>query len=208
MPPCRHTSVAPRCPGLGRAAGDLVQVEVVGLVAVAEIVPALGEGAELAAVGADVGVVDVAVDDVGDGVADALRAQPVGRPADGREIRARARRTAPRCRLRPAPRPPRPDRGCAAIAADGRAIARPLNAGDLQLAGSGSSPPGAHPSSRASPAASICRSSGVRSAGSIQLAPLPPGRGREAMTYGRVRLARHARACRRGCKSSGRTGEG
>ena len=53
----------------------------------AEIVPALGEGAELAAVGADVGVVDVAVDDVGDRVADAPGAQLIGCPADGREVR-------------------------------------------------------------------------------------------------------------------------
>jgi hypothetical protein len=56
----------------------------------AEIVPALGEGAELAAVGADVGVVDVAVDDVADRVADALGAQLIGGPADGREVRPRA----------------------------------------------------------------------------------------------------------------------
>ena len=53
----------------------------------AEIVPALGEGAELASVGADVGVVDVAVDDVGDRVADAPGAQLVRRPADSREVR-------------------------------------------------------------------------------------------------------------------------
>ncbi len=39
---------------------------------------ALGEGAELAAVGADVGVVDVAVDDEGHHVADARGPQPVG----------------------------------------------------------------------------------------------------------------------------------
>ena len=74
-------------PGFRRARRDLGHVQIVGLVAMAEIVPALGEGAELAAVGADVGVVDVAVDDVGDGVADALGAQLVGRPADGREVR-------------------------------------------------------------------------------------------------------------------------
>ena len=47
----------------------------------------LGEGAELAAVGADVGVIDVAVDDVGDGIAAARPAQRVGRAAHGREVR-------------------------------------------------------------------------------------------------------------------------
>ena len=75
-------------PGFRRARRDLGHVEIVGLVAMAEVVPALGEGAELAAVGADVGVVDVAIDDVGHGVADALGAQCVGRPADGGEVRA------------------------------------------------------------------------------------------------------------------------
>ena len=79
-------------PGLARARRDLVEVEIVGLVAVAEAVPALGEGAELAAVGADVGVVDVAVDDVGDGVADA-RARAARRP---RGTRRRSPRRAPR----------------------------------------------------------------------------------------------------------------
>ena len=65
-------------PGLARAPRDLLEREVVGLLAMAETVPALGEGAEGAAVGADVRVVDVAVDDVGHGVA-AARARAARR---------------------------------------------------------------------------------------------------------------------------------
>jgi hypothetical protein len=43
---------------------------------------ALGEGAEPAAIGADVGVVDVTVDDVADGVAADVAAERVGGTGD------------------------------------------------------------------------------------------------------------------------------
>ena len=56
-------------PGLGRAAHDFVEREVVRRAPQRLMRLALGEGAERAAVGADVGVVDVAVDDVADDVA-------------------------------------------------------------------------------------------------------------------------------------------
>src|SRR6185295_2864267 len=70
-------------PGLAGAPADLGGVEVVGGVAMAEVVSPLRKGAELAAIGADVGVVDVAVDDVGDGGANGARAQRVGGGNDG-----------------------------------------------------------------------------------------------------------------------------
>ena len=64
------------------APDDLVHVEVVGPAAQILAELALREGAELAAEIADVGVVDVAGDDIGDRVAIDLAAQPVGRGAD------------------------------------------------------------------------------------------------------------------------------
>ena len=65
-------------PGLDHAALHLVEPEVVGLAAQVLGQLALGEGAELALEVADVGVVDVAVDDVGDDVAARLAPQRVG----------------------------------------------------------------------------------------------------------------------------------
>ncbi len=65
-------------PGLLDAPGDLGQRQVVGPVARAGLGGGLGEGAEAAAVGADVGVVDVAVDHVGHGLAASAPAQLVG----------------------------------------------------------------------------------------------------------------------------------
>ena len=64
--------------GLGHAARDLVELEQVGRAAQVQRERALGEGAEAALEGADVGVVDVAVAHVGDGVADRRPAQVVG----------------------------------------------------------------------------------------------------------------------------------
>ena len=63
-------------PGLLGAVGDLVVGQRVGV----GVGLALGEGAEPAADVADVGEVDVAVDDVGHLVADGLAAQVVGQP--------------------------------------------------------------------------------------------------------------------------------
>ena len=108
-------------PGLLGAVGDLVEGERVGV----GVGAPLGERAEPAADVADVGEVDVPVDDVGDVVADGVAAQVVGEPADlaraGRPRRssgsARARRTGcpgrprrPAARRRPrrCERPPRP----------------------------------------------------------------------------------------------------
>src|SRR5262249_23037823 len=68
------------------APDDFVHVEVVGAAAQILSELALGEGAELAAEIADVGVVDVAGDDVGHGVAIDLTAQPVGGGADHVEL--------------------------------------------------------------------------------------------------------------------------
>ena len=64
-------------PGLLGPVGDLVEGERVGV----GVGAPLGERAEPAADVADVGEVDVAVDDVGDVVADRLAAQVVGEPA-------------------------------------------------------------------------------------------------------------------------------
>ena len=77
IPPCMQTSVAPRRPRLLGPVGDLVERERVGV----GVGAPLGEGAEPAADVADVGEVDVAVDDVGDLVADGVAAQVVGQPA-------------------------------------------------------------------------------------------------------------------------------
>ena len=93
MPPCMQTSVAPRSQASQRAPRDLVEVEVVGLAAQVLAQLALGEGAELAAEVADVGVVDVAVDDVGDRIA--ARA-PVRSASAARVTLRRSRRRAPR----------------------------------------------------------------------------------------------------------------
>ncbi len=77
-------------PGFHRAAGDLVEIELIGPAAQMLIGPPLGEGAEAAAIGADIGVVDVAGDDIGDIVPRHLAAQLVRRLAD--ELRLRAPR--------------------------------------------------------------------------------------------------------------------
>ncbi len=65
-------------PGLGAAPHDLVDAQQVGRAAQVGRQPALRERAEAAAEVADVGVVDVPADDVGDRVARALRAPRVG----------------------------------------------------------------------------------------------------------------------------------
>ncbi len=66
MPPCRHTSVAPSSQRLAAALGDVVERQQVRRAAQVERQRALGEPAEPALERADVGVVDVAVADVGD----------------------------------------------------------------------------------------------------------------------------------------------
>ena len=75
-------------PGFLRAALDLLVGKVVGPPAQVLRQLALGEGAELALEIADVGVVDVAVDDEADQIAVDLRPQPVGGPHHGGEVPA------------------------------------------------------------------------------------------------------------------------
>ncbi len=74
----------PDVPGLARPVGDLVEGERVGV----GVGAALGEGAEPAAGVADVGEVDVPVDDVGDVVPDGVAADVVGQRADRVELGA------------------------------------------------------------------------------------------------------------------------
>ena len=78
-------------PGLLGPVGDLVQREPVRV----GVALALGERAEPAADVADVGEVDVAVDHVGDVVADRVAAQVVGEPHQRRPAPGRPPRTAP-----------------------------------------------------------------------------------------------------------------
>ena len=65
-------------PRLGDAPAHLVEREIIGAPAQVRRQLALGEGAELAAVGAHVGIVDVAVDDIAHERSDALGAHAVG----------------------------------------------------------------------------------------------------------------------------------
>src|SRR5580704_17958432 len=65
-------------PRFGRAADNLFEREVIGRATQRLMRLALGEGAERAAIGAYVGVVDVAVDDVADGVAADSSAKLIG----------------------------------------------------------------------------------------------------------------------------------
>ena len=73
-------------PGFAHAALDFLRAQVVGAAAQVFRQLALGEGAELALEVADVGVVDVAVDDVGDAIAVAFLPQPIGGLHDGIEV--------------------------------------------------------------------------------------------------------------------------
>ena len=75
--------MAPGVLGLDHPSGDLVELEQVGRAPQVERQRALGEGAEPALEGADVGVVDVAVGHPGDVVADRLAPQLVGQLGHG-----------------------------------------------------------------------------------------------------------------------------
>ena len=86
--------MAPSHVRLDGAALDLVQPQVIGLVPQVFGHFALGEGAKFAFEIADVGVVDVAVDDITDGVAVHFGPQAIGGPADGAEIIAARRKQA------------------------------------------------------------------------------------------------------------------
>ena len=74
--------------GLGHAPLDLRHVERIAGPAQRVRAAALGERAEPARVAADVRVVDVAVDDIGDCAADRRRAQFIRSAHDGREVLA------------------------------------------------------------------------------------------------------------------------
>ena len=124
MPPCMQTSVAPSSQASCGAVGDLVEGERVGV----GVGAPLGERAEPAADVADVGEVDVAVDDVGHLVADRLAAQVVGQP--DRPARAAApRRSSGSARARrrgcpgPARRRPGPPRTPSARESSVRSVA-------------------------------------------------------------------------------------
>ncbi len=73
-------------PRLDRAAHDLRDVEQIGSLGTFVLSRALRERAEGAAVAADIGVIDVAVDDVGRDVAVGPGAQLIGRLADAVKI--------------------------------------------------------------------------------------------------------------------------
>ena len=77
-----QTSVAPSCPGFdGFLRHGLKAVEVAVLFA-----RAAAEGAKLASDKADVGEIDIAIDDVGDQVADQFAAQHVGRDQQSEKV--------------------------------------------------------------------------------------------------------------------------
>ena len=84
-------------PGLVGAARDFGQVEIIGRAAQIFMRLALGEGAEAAMVAADIGVVDVAGDDIADGVAVHLAGAARRRRRRLRRIRCRGRRRGGRC---------------------------------------------------------------------------------------------------------------
>src|SRR5271166_2331543 len=65
-------------PCLARAAHDFLESEVVGRAAQRLMRLALGKGAELATIVADIGIVDVAIDDVSDSVAAPCPAKLIG----------------------------------------------------------------------------------------------------------------------------------
>ena len=127
MPPCMQTSVAPSSHASCGPVGDLVQRQRVGV----GVGAPLGERAEPAADVADVGEVDVAVDDVGHLVADGVAAQVVGQPAHLLEQRrprrssgsAPARRRGAAGRPRPRAAPPSPSPAWSRRS--GRASSRP-----------------------------------------------------------------------------------
>ncbi len=147
---------------------DLLQSQIVGLAAQILARLALGEGAELAVEGADVGVVDVAVDDIGDGVAVDVAAQFVGGRADRRKVVAARAEQARRSRLRRASRraAPSPARGRDPRdrSIDG-AAARSIRSRAPAMARRG---PGDQSSARGSPSPSMPCSTRVRKPGSSQ----------------------------------------
>ncbi len=75
-------------PSLLHPPGNLAKIEIIGLVAMPEVVPSLGESTKFASVSADVRVVNVAVDDISHATAHAGLSQAIGGAAHGREIRA------------------------------------------------------------------------------------------------------------------------
>ena len=82
MPPCRHTSVAPQSTASTTRRAISSRSSRYGVAAQVQRQRALGERAEAALERADVGVVDVAVADEGDGVADGLAPELVGQLGD------------------------------------------------------------------------------------------------------------------------------
>jgi hypothetical protein len=145
-------------PGLSRAPGNLVQRQIVRAAAQVLAHLAFGEGAELAFERADIGVIDVARDDVRNDVAAGLPSQRIGRRTyRGKLVAARleqAHDVAVRERAMIGPRSPEATAGVAMCAASG---------------GSATVVPGDHSSVRGQPSASIRCSSAVRRPGSTQV---------------------------------------
>ena len=83
-PAWMHTSVAPRSHASLRAPHHLVDRQEVALL----LAVVAAERAEAAVLDADVGEVDVAIDDVGDDVAGLAAAQLVGDEGEGGEVAA------------------------------------------------------------------------------------------------------------------------
>ena len=148
---------------LDDAPGDLVDLEQVGAAPQVQRQRTLGESAEPALEGADVGVVDVPVGDEGDHVADRSPAQLVGDLGHGHDFGPAGREqrddlvladllARERARRAPRPRPRRPE----AVTEVDRAVpgSRWPLAGSEAGAGAAPSPPEHQLESRARPSAS------------------------------------------------------
>ena len=150
-------------PRLGRAAHDFLEREVIGRAAQRLMRLALGEGAELATIGADVGIVDVAVDDVADDVAARRPAKLVGCGDDAAVVGV-ARREQPHDLRRI-----QAGAGLSAFDDVARSPDRPSARGSPASAET-TFVPGAQSSSRAKPSASLERRACVAISGADQVA--------------------------------------
>ena len=150
-------------PGLGRAAHDFVEGEVIRRATQRLMRLALGEGAERAAVGTDVGVVDVAVDDVADDIAARRAAKRIGRGDDALIVGV-ARREQPYDLRRV--------QAGAGLSAFDDALDRRIDAARVDRAARAETTfvPGAQLSSRAKPSASLRRRACVAISGAVQVA--------------------------------------
>ena len=192
-------------PGLDGAPGDLVDAQEVG--GAAEVLGelALGEGAEAAAEVADVGVVDVPADDVGDAVTGALDAVGGRRRRRAARPPARGPTAGPSHRPRRAALRPRPARARARIAVEtpptGCGRRPPRHAGG----GSGTVPV-AQRSRRARPRPSEAASDGPRVPSESHVSGSARKRGYTARRGSSVRPAAAQAASRRATSGHGASG--